>query len=221
MRRLIHFVTAIAFAILLGGCATTKPLPEAARSSIDLVSISDSVAVAPTRYSKFGPVVSVHYNPVFIGVGGSFLTPGSGAAYDAILASERDENKQYALFLKAVGIDVSPIVRSEFELQIRQHPFFGPRLAQTAKYRFELDIPHYSLVQTKSFSEYYKASITVHARLVGQTGEVIAEAKGSSCLFLDCFSPNKLSDILAKPELLREQYTLATRYAIQELLKSL
>jgi hypothetical protein len=219
MQRLIYFVPALTVAIFLGACSTLKPLQEAAQSSIDSVSISESVSVAPTRYSKFGPIIAIAHNPTFLG--GTFLTPGHGTVYDAILASERDENRQYALFLKAVGIDIAPIVRGEFESQIRQHPFFGPRLAQTAKFRFEIDVPNYSLTQTKSFSAYYKATVVVHARLIGPVGEVVAEAKGSSCLFRDCFLPNKLSDILEKPELLREQYALATRDAVQELLKSL
>jgi hypothetical protein len=220
MRRLIYSLTVLVFAIVVGGCATTKALSQTARASVDQVSISDSVAVAPTRVSDYGLIKVIHYNPHFFG--GTFLTPGSGPVGDAILASgEWDENRQFAMFLKATGIDVALIVRSEFEAQIRQHPFFGPRLVQVAPYRFELEVPNYGLVQVRNFSAYHKATMVVRARLVGPTGEVLAQAKGSSCVLRECFEADTLSDIIAKPEMLRQQYMLAARNAIQELLQSL
>lgn len=226
MHQPINSLIAFVLFIVLGGCATSVPLPENARSSIDAVSVSDTVTFGPPpRTHVAGPVtVTIGApSPEFTaGPFTQFLTPGSGGVADAILASgERDKNRQYALFLKATGIDVAPFVRSEFESQLRKHPFFGPHLAQTAKYRFELEVPHNALVETHTFGEYYKVSIVVRARLIGPTGEVIADAKGSSCLFHDCFAPNKLNDILVTPELLREQYKLASRDAIQELLKAL
>lgn len=222
MRKLIHLVTVLALAILLEGCAT-KPLTKTARSSIDLVSISDSVTVTPYRATQYGPLIISHSSARFINgrLDGRFLKPGSCAVCDPILASESVPDKQYELFLKAVGIDVAPIVRGEFEAQLQQHSFFGPRLAKTAKYRFEIEILSYYLNQIRTFSDYYKAGLHLKVKLIGPNEEVIAVATGSSCIFNDCFPTNKLSDIFAKPELLRDQYTFAARDAIQELLKSL
>jgi hypothetical protein len=204
LKSLVLLLTALA----LGGCASSLQIPDTAKGSIDAVSIGDTVVVTP--------------NPQFISGIGRLIAPGIGGVAGAIIDSgERDKDKQYILFLKAAGIDVAPIVRSEFESQIRKHPFFGSRLSPAGKYRFEIDVPFHALVQKTSITNYYRANVGVRVKLIGPTGEVVGEGKAQSCLFGDCIKLYELEELLANPELLRQQYVEAARDAIQQVLKSL
>lgn len=166
--------------------------------------------------------VSVTADPQFFSGPGSLFAAGTGGLVGGLIdAREQRKHQSYGQFLAQSGIDVGEIVRRTFEQEICNDPFFGPRLRQSAPYRFELEIPFYSLTQKNSFSDFYRPGISVKVRLIGPGGERVAEGIGSSCSFGDCLGYHTLAEIQANPQLLAAQYQLAAQIAIRKVMETL
>ena len=194
--------------VFLGGCGATMQITPDKKSAISVVSISNHVVVTE--------------KPQFISGAGRLLAPGIGGAIGGMIDSaERSKDQQYIAFLKSAEIDVGAIVRSVFEAQLKQDPFFGSRVRTTAPYQFVISVPFHALVQKTSLTNLYRANILIQVKLIGPTGKVISEGQAHSCLFGDCVPLHTLEEIQSNPAVLKEQYEAAARDAVRQLLKGL
>ena len=208
MVRSASLVIVMATIAFLAGCGATMRVAPEKQSAIDAVAISDKVVVTD--------------KPQFISGVGRLFAPGIGGATGAMIdAAERDKDKQYVAFLKAAGIDVASIVKAAFEAQLREHLVYGSKLRANATYRFELEVPFHALVQKTSFTDYYRANVSLRIKLVGPSGEVLGEGRAQSCLFGDCVPQYKLDEIRSNPGLLKIQYEAAAKDAARQVLEGL
>ena len=212
--RVLRAVVTLWIAAVLGGCVQVPlEVGEAAKSSIDAVCIDEHVAVT----SK----------PEFLGGGipaavGLMLAYGSGGIASGAIQSAQDaNNREYAQFLEGAGIDVGSIAREEFERRLRTNPFYAGRLTPTARYRFELEVPHHALIERTSLSKHYLPVVDVVVRLKGPSGQVLARGHAESCYMGGCLTLHELAELRANPELLKQQYVEAMRDAMQKIVKDL
>lgn len=206
MRTLISLLVVLA----LGACASTHTLKDTDRKTINTVTISPGVKVAPEMY-YFGPGTSV--GMLFGAVGGAV----GGAVAMAANKAPADELKQFA---KDNRISIEDIVRKEFVAQLHATRKF--RISEeNADATFRLDVSQYGLSVPTGLSSGLVPILTLHAELLNNKGEVIWSTTGRAhplSGIVDSVSPDA---IRGDPQILRNIWTEAAQQVVLDMLKTL
>jgi len=205
--RLYKFVLVLLIA-LLAGCASTVKFDPAMKSRLDDgIAISPSVKLAGTPY---------YHGPEH--TWGAVLGGAVGAVVASSMVSEPTKIKNY---LETEKIDVGAIVIEEFKRQINEHADFSSKIRDDGKYRLELEIPIYGLVQKHGFSSEYKPMLGLKARMKDTEGKVIWEyydyvtgGNGDTLGFA-------YDNYFQNPETFRAAYTSAAKVVVSFVLNDL